>query len=122
MKKLVCGVLLASLVISCNEKTDTKSMEYPETRKDSTTFTYFGEKIADPYHWLEDDRSEETAEWVKAQNKVTFDYLAQIPYRDQLKKQLESKWNYEKIGAPFVEIGRRRVGKEWGSGRQTCCR
>src|SRR5690606_13428775 len=103
MKKLVCGVLLASLVISCNEKTDTKSMEYPETRKDSTTFTYFGEKIADPYHWLEDDRSEETAEWVKAQNKVTFDYLAQIPYRDQLKKQLESKWNYEKIGAPFVE-------------------
>jgi len=103
MKKLVCGVLLASLVISCNEKTNTKSMEYPETRKDSTTFTYFGEKIADPYHWLEDDRSEETAEWVKAQNKVTFDYLAQIPYRDQLKKQLESKWNYEKIGAPFVE-------------------
>ena len=103
MKKLVSGVLLASLVISCNENAEQQSIEYPETRKDSTTFTYFGEKIPDPYHWLEDDRSDETGKWVEAQNKVTFDYLDQIPYRNQLKKQLESKWNYEKIGAPFVE-------------------
>lgn len=107
MKKLVSGVLLASLIISCNKKNNSQDLverlEYPETKKDSTVFTYFGEEVADPYHWLENDRSEETGKWVTAQNETTFGYLAQIPYLDKLKKQLESKWNYEKIGAPFVE-------------------
>src|SRR5690606_18183595 len=70
---------------------------------DTIVDTYFGEQISDPYRWLEDDRSEETAAWVKAQNEVTFAYLDKIPFRDQLRKQLEDKWNYEKIGAPFVE-------------------
>lgn len=107
MKKLVSGILLASLIISCNKKNNSQDLverlEYPETKKDSTVFTYFGEEVADPYHWLENDRSEETGKWVTAQNETTFGYLAQIPYLDKLKKQLESKWNYEKIGAPFVE-------------------
>jgi prolyl oligopeptidase len=35
--------------------------------------------------WLEDDRSAETAAWVAAQNKVTYGYLEQIPFRDSLK-------------------------------------
>ena len=47
--------------------------------------------------------SEETANWVQAQNKVTFDYLANIPYRDELKNRLEQLWNYEKVSAPFTE-------------------
>lgn len=78
-------------------------MNYPQTAKKEVVDTYFNNKIADPYRWLEDDRSAETAAWVTAQNNVTFAYLDQIPYRDQLKKQLTEKWNYEKIGAPFVE-------------------
>ena len=78
-------------------------MNYPQTAKKKVVDTYFNNKIADPYRWLEDDRSAETASWVTAQNNVTFAYLDQIPYRDQLKKQLTEKWNYEKIGAPFVE-------------------
>ncbi|MBU2114759.1 MAG: prolyl oligopeptidase family serine peptidase, partial [Gammaproteobacteria bacterium] len=65
--------------------------------------SYFEQKIADPYRWLEDDRSSETEAWVKAQNKVTFDYLAQIPYREQIKQQLAASWNYEKVSAPFKE-------------------
>lgn len=78
-------------------------MNYPQTAKKEVIDTYFNNQVSDPYRWLEDDRSAETAAWVTAQNNVTFAYLDQIPYRDQLKKQLTEKWNYEKISAPFVE-------------------
>ncbi|MEI6895861.1 MAG: prolyl oligopeptidase family serine peptidase [Colwellia sp.] len=76
-------------------------ISYPTTQKGSVVDNYFGTDIADPYRWLEDDRSEETAAWVKAENKVTFKYLSKIPYREQLKSRLAELWNYEKIGAPF---------------------
>ena len=76
---------------------------YPVTNKGDVVDTYFEEKVADPYRWLEDDRSSETGNWVKEQNKVTFAYLEQISYRDQIKQRLEALWNYEKVGAPFIE-------------------
>ncbi|WP_323844989.1 prolyl oligopeptidase family serine peptidase [Microbulbifer magnicolonia] len=79
------------------------SFVYPETREGDVVDTYFGDQVADPYRWLEDDRSDETGAWVKAQNKVTFDYLDGIPYRDQLKERLQARWNYEKVGKPFTE-------------------
>lgn len=78
-------------------------LEYPQTRKGNTVDTYFGTKVEDPYRWLEDDRSAETEAWVKAQNKVTFEYLEQIPFREDLKKRLTELWNYEKISAPSKE-------------------
>lgn len=81
----------------------TPALEYAPTKQGEVVDTYFGTQVADPYRWLEDDRSAETAEWVKAQNKVTFDYLAQIPYREQIKQRLEALWNYEKIGTPSKE-------------------
>jgi prolyl oligopeptidase len=76
---------------------------YPVTIKGEVVDSYFGTQVADPYRWLEDDRSEQTGNWVKEQNKVTFAYLDQISYRDQIKQRLEALWNYEKVGAPFVE-------------------
>jgi prolyl oligopeptidase len=79
------------------------TIEYPKTRKGEVVDTYFDTQVADPYRWLEDDMSEETGEWVKTQNKVTFGYLEQIPYRDELKKRLTEKWNYERITAPYTE-------------------
>jgi prolyl oligopeptidase len=79
------------------------SINYPQTKKVDVVDDYFGTKVADPYRWLEDDRSPETAEWVKQQNQVTFNYLKQIPYRETIKKTLAEKWNYEKEGAPFKE-------------------
>lgn len=79
------------------------SIQYPQTKKGETVDEYFGTKVNDPYRWLEDDRSAETAAWVKAENEVTYDYLAKIPFRNQLKERLEKLWNYEKIGAPSVE-------------------
>ena len=78
-------------------------LNYPTTKKGPVVDTYFDTNVADPYRWLEDDRSDETAKWVSAQNEVTFDYLDQISYRDTLKQRLTDIWNYEKVGAPFIE-------------------
>lgn len=103
MKKLVRSIFIASVITSYTAHAQTNTMKYPETQKKDVVDTYFTTQISDPYRWLEDDRSAETAAWVKAQNNVTFAYLDKIPYREQLKKQLTEKWNYEKIGAPFVE-------------------
>lgn len=106
MKKSVGGILITMLILSsCNKKetVDTMELKYPETRKDTVSTTYFGEKVSDPYRWLEDDRSEETATWVKAQNEQTFAYLGKIPFREALKNRMEKIWNYERISAPFTE-------------------
>ena len=78
-------------------------LQYPKTEKGNAVDTYFDTQVPDPYRWLEDDRSPETAAWVKAQNQVTFDYLDQIPFRDAIKTRMETLWNYEKEGAPFLE-------------------
>jgi prolyl oligopeptidase len=76
-------------------------IRYPETRKVEHADNYHGQSVADPYRWLEDDTSAATKEWVEAQNKVTFDYLAQIPFRDQMLKRIEEVINYPRYGAPF---------------------
>ncbi len=76
---------------------------YPKTEKVDVKDSYFGTDVEDPYRWLEDDLSDETKQWVTAQNEVTQDYLGQIPFRDAIYKRLESLWNYEKVGAPNRE-------------------
>src|SRR5215831_13147949 len=76
-------------------------LKYPNTKKENVVDDYNGVKVADPYRWLEDDNSEQTKAWVQEENKVTFDYLSKIPYRDKIKKRLEEIWNYPKYGAPF---------------------
>lgn len=79
------------------------SMNYPKTNKVEVSDTYFGTTVKDPYRWLEDDRAEDTKAWVEAENKVTQSYLSKIPFRDDIKKRLETLWNYEKFTAPFKE-------------------
>lgn len=90
-------------VFSVQAQSKKSTLSYPETKKETVSDTYFGTSIADPYRWLEDDRSEETGAWVKAQNEVTFNYLSQIPFRIQIKERMEKLWNYERISAPFKE-------------------
>ncbi|MFA9188959.1 prolyl oligopeptidase family serine peptidase [Flavobacterium sp. FBOR7N2.3] len=102
MRKIIIITTIISSVMTSFAQ-NSKPIQYPKTRKDATVDEYFGTKVNDPYRWLEDDRSEETAAWVKAENKVTNAYLDQIPFRNQLKERLEKLWNYEKIGAPFIE-------------------
>lgn len=97
-KTITLSAIVCTLVMNAQTK-----INYPETKKIDHVDTYFGEKINDPYRWLEDDRSAETEAWVKTQNVVTYGYLEQIPYRNQLKSRMEKLWNYEKISAPFKE-------------------
>ena len=99
MKTLVFSAVLLALYACQN----TPELVYPETRKDNVVDTYFGDNVPDPYRWLEDDMSDETADWVAQQNKLAFGYLDKIPFRDELRKRLEKIWNYEKISAPFQE-------------------
>ena len=107
MKKILFSLLCAStILVSCKKETQIKkniTVNYPETSKKPVITDYFGTKITDNYRWLEDDKSTETENWVKAENEVTFDYLSKIPYREQLKNRLSELWNYEKIGTPFKE-------------------
>lgn len=74
---------------------------YPKTPKGDQRDTYFGTTVADPYRWLEDDRSPQTEQWVKEENAVTNAYLEKIPYRKQVKARLEELYNYAKYSAPF---------------------
>lgn len=94
---------ITATTVAFGQSQKSNSIKYPDTKKGETIDTYFDAKVSDPYRWLEDDKSEETAAWVKAQNKVTYAYLDQIPFRDELKKRMEKLWNYEKIGAPYVK-------------------
>ena len=101
MKKKSILTLMALTVISLSNLNAQKStMQYPETRKGEVTDTYFGNRVADPYRWLEDDRSAETEAWVAEQNKVTQGYLETIPFREEIKQRLTTLWNYEKYSAP----------------------
>lgn len=102
MKKISILMAITATTVAFGQSQKSNSIKYPDTKKGETIDTYFDAKVSDPYRWLEDDKSEETAAWVKAQNKVTYAYLDQIPFRDELKKRMEKLWNYEKIGAPFV--------------------
>jgi len=105
MKKNLVIVWLVLLMAGCGQSNTDQQEKvtvdaYPETKKLDSVDTYFGVEVKDPYRWLEDDRSAETAEWVKAQNKVTFSYLNKIDYRDKLKKRLEELFDYERVYAP----------------------
>lgn len=98
--KRVLYLLIISVLIAC-QSSQTR-LNYPVAKKVDTVDTYFGMKIADPYRWLENDTSAETAQWVKAQNDVTFSYLQAIPFRDKIKERLTKIWNYEKVQSPKI--------------------
>lgn len=78
-------------------------LSYPTTSKIDSFDDYHGTKVADPYRWLEDPDSEETQAWVEAQNQVTYNFLNEIPIREQIKQRLTQIWDYEKFGIPFKE-------------------
>ncbi|MDO5979047.1 prolyl oligopeptidase family serine peptidase [Flavivirga spongiicola] len=106
MKKTITNLLILLILVACKKNNVEKKavlVNYPETKVVDTIDTYFNVEVKDPYRWLEDDKSPETEAWVKTQNKTTYGYLDNIPFRSELKERLSSLWNYEKISAPFVE-------------------
>ena len=102
MKKIV----LMSMVMMSASLMQAQHLQYPKAAKDGTVDEYFGEKVSDPYRWLENDTSAQTAAWVEAENKVTNAYLQKIPFREKLLKRLIELSSYERIGAPFKQNGK----------------
>ncbi|WP_370090086.1 prolyl oligopeptidase family protein [Ekhidna sp.] len=101
MKKLTYLVAIALLWACQPQERQALDLNYPETKKTDTTDIYFGTEVSDPYRWLEDDTSDETANWVTAQNQVTNAYLSNIDFRDEVKARLTELEDYEKVSAPF---------------------
>lgn len=102
MKTLNSSLFLALIIIiSCSRKeVEKESLIYPVSKKVDTVDVYFGTSVPDPYRWLENDSARETADWVTAQNEVTFGYLKNISFRDAVRKRLDEVQNYERISAP----------------------
>ncbi|MEO5642150.1 MAG: S9 family peptidase, partial [Bacteroidia bacterium] len=102
--KRVLPIFAALTFACCSTENPTKNkLAYPVTRTVDTVDTYFGIKIADPYRWLEDDNSDSTKKWVNAENAVTQNYLARIPFRDKIRDRLRKIWNFEKMSAPYLK-------------------
>ena len=97
---LLAALALGSPVLA---QTILKTLPYPQPHKVDTVTTYFGTKVPDAYRWLENDQAADTKAWVQDENKVTQAYLTQIPFRETIRKRLETLWNYEKYGAPSRE-------------------
>ena len=102
MKNFVLISLITSFIFffSCKEES---KYNYPKTRKDTIVDNYFGTDVPDPYRWLEDDNSDETKAWVKAQNKITFGFLDSISFKEKIKTRLTEIYNYERYSTPFKE-------------------
>lgn len=94
-----------SVVISCLALTilltAAPPFKYPESRKSDTVDNYHGTAVPDPYRWLEDDNSPETAAWVAAQNKITHEYFDAIPWRDKLRARMTQLYNYARVSSPI---------------------
>jgi len=100
MKTLKFLIIAVVTAFSCTPNDEKAMTNYPATTKSDHVDTYFGVDVADPYRWLENDTSEATGQWVKAENEVTFGYLNHIPYRDKVKSRLEELIDYERVYAP----------------------
>jgi prolyl oligopeptidase len=114
--RIPCLVLAVTLSASIDASAQ---MKYPSTRRDSTVDRYFGVSVADPFRWLEDQSSKDVGNWVDAENKVTFDYLAGIPLRDAFRAELTKLSNVPRVGTPFRVAGKLFFSKNTGLQNQS---
>ncbi|MCK5840003.1 MAG: S9 family peptidase, partial [Bacteroidales bacterium] len=121
MKKHVylTTIIGITLIAACTMKVKEIKVTYPETKKGDVVDSYFGVEVADPYRWLENDTSQETAEWVKAENEVTYSYLEEIEFREDIKERFTELWNYPKYGVPYKEGGKYFFSKNDGLQNQS---
>lgn len=109
MQSLRLTIVLFAIIIpmlTTFSTAQTSSITYPQARRSDQVDDYHGVKVADPYRWLEDTDSAETHAWVEAENKITFGYLEQIPYRQAIRDRLTKLWNYERFTTPSQYGGR----------------
>lgn len=99
MRKNVLHALMFLIILPF--QANAQNLNYPSARKTDQKDTYFDTEVKDPYRWMEDDQSKETAEWVKEENELTFDYLGKIPFQEKIKQRMTTLWNFEKQSTPF---------------------
>ena len=81
------------------------SFRYPPSRVDALVETLHGVRVADPYRWLEDAGSPETAAWVDAQNEFTRAVL-DGPSRDGFVQELTRRFDYPRTTSAVQRAGR----------------
>ncbi len=99
--RLFIPFILIVLISHACKNNSSKVLIYPETKKIDTLDDYFSHSIADPYRWLEDNNSDDTRDWIDAQNKVCFSYLDRIPFRDAIKDRITQLWSYPSESSPL---------------------
>ena len=99
-RRFLHAICAGAALLTMNTLMPAATNTYPETRKSDQVDDYHGVKVADPYRWLEDDRSPETEKWIRAENQVTAEYLSRIPYRKQVFQRLEQLQNYARYFVP----------------------
>src|ERR1051326_4872113 len=97
---VAAGIMFSAILVAQSR------LHYPDARRSDQVDTYFGERVADPYRWLEDVDSPETREWVEAENKLTFSYLDRIPERESIRRRMTELYNYERYAFPLEVRGR----------------
>ena len=77
-------------------------INYPDTKRVDILEKHFGQTVADPYRWLENDVriDKDVAAWAEAQNKITSSYLAALPGRDVFRQRLTAMFDHEQFTAP----------------------
>jgi len=103
---LLCLALLACSSVWITAQSDGAPLAYPKAKTVDQVDDYHGVKVADPYRWLEDTDSPDTKAWVEEENKLTFSYLDQIPYRGAIRDRMTKLWNYERFTVPEKQGGR----------------
>jgi prolyl oligopeptidase len=119
MTKRIFTLAAVLIVNTACRKASPPQMLYPATAKADTVNDYFGTKIPAPYQWMEDLDSKPVADWVAAQNKITFDYLAKLPLREHFVKRITELWDYPKASIPAHAGGRYFYSKNSGLQRQS---
>jgi prolyl oligopeptidase len=115
MKRILCSLFFASACASgpkaqdhaavSNAHSPPDALRYPQTKKGDVVDDYHGEKVADPYRWLEDPSAPDTREWITAENKITFGYLDHLPGRTRWQQRLTELNDFERY-SPLSRYGR----------------
>ena len=104
MKHSIIYLFFVLIAFCCKNNTNLyviPDVKYPVTKKVDVSDNYFGTVVSDPYRWLENDTAKDVGQWVNAQNKVTFDFLGSIPFRNKIKTRLEEIYNYPRVTSPM---------------------
>ena len=119
MKSVFFGALALLATAFSASGQESPRYAYPQARVCDQTDNYFGVEVADPYRWMEVEKTPELLQWIEAENKLTQSYLAQIPFREELRKEMTERYDYAKVGLPWKRGGRYFFSKNSGLQNQS---